>query len=112
MLAIGLAALCTTAVHAQDKMAPAKDPQHHCLMSADANTWQKLGLNADQTKQAADIQAKCKTECAAAMKDGKTSETAMINDKHEQELQKVLTPEQYTQWKDWCSKQPASSQVK
>lgn len=111
LLAIGMAALCTTAVHAQDKMAPATKDGHHCLMTADASTWQKLGLNADQTKQVAAIQATCKQECDAATKEGKDkAATAAIADKHEQDLAKALTPEQYTQWKDWCSKQPASSQ--
>ncbi|MFT3885094.1 MAG: hypothetical protein QM724_06580 [Flavobacteriales bacterium] len=112
MLALGVAALCTATVHAQDKMAPAPKADHHCLTAADAGTWQKLALNPDQTKQVQEIQARCKTECAAAMKEGKDkAATAAIANKLEQELQGVLTPEQYTQWKDWCSKQPASSHL-
>lgn len=104
-----VALLCTVGAQAQSgTKAMAHEGTHHCLLMADDHTWSTLGLSADQQKKAKDLQAKCKAEGAS-----KTGEAKMMDaGKYEKELQAVLTPEQYDQWKKWCTAQHGMQEEK
>ncbi len=66
-----------------------------------------LGLTTDQLTKVKDIQARCSKECAHSMKEKGAMDHASM-DKHQQELQSALTPDQYTKWQEWCSAKSAS----
>ncbi|MBS1583173.1 MAG: hypothetical protein JST66_13325 [Bacteroidetes bacterium] len=104
-----VALLCTAGAQAQSgTKTMAHDGTHHCLLMADDNTWSTLGLSADQQKKAKDLQAKCKAEGAS-----KTGEAGKMDaGKYEKELQAMLTPEQYDQWKKWCTAQHGMQEEK
>ncbi|MBP7513124.1 MAG: hypothetical protein KA791_01165 [Flavobacteriales bacterium] len=108
-LLMSAALCCAIATNAQSTPAttPAEAPQkpvvgkHDCLMASDAE-YGSLGVSGDQLAKVKDIQDRCSKECAAAMKEkGSLDHAAM--DKHEMELQAILTAEQYTKWEQWCS---------
>lgn len=108
IITLALALAGSTAALAQGTTTPAPSADHQCLMTANDQTWTSLNLTPEQTKQVKDIQANCKKECDAMMKDKGTMDHAAM-DKHETEIKAVLKPEQYDKWVAWCNTQPMKS---
>ncbi|HRH38459.1 MAG TPA: hypothetical protein PK760_08945 [Flavobacteriales bacterium] len=107
-----LAALAFTAgAYAQDLAANAAGEETHsmvsCLMSSNNATWQSLGLDADRSRQAQAIADGCTKEHQgkAMMDDAKKDD---MTEMHVQELQKLLTADEFAKWKDWCGKKDMS----
>ena len=73
---------------------------HECILADDA-VWQSFGLNADQLARVKAIQDRCRKDCETSMKEKGTYDHAAM-ERHEKELQTVLTTEQFTKWQKWC----------
>ncbi|HMC97818.1 MAG TPA: hypothetical protein VKG92_09200 [Flavobacteriales bacterium] len=115
-LALCLAVAFATAANAQDALAmnePAGSGNGDCkcLMKSDASTWKTLGLAADKSTQAQAIVDRCKKEHAAMTEEQRKAQD-MAADTHVQELQKLLTVDEFAKWKDWCGKQEAAPATK
>ena len=101
----GLVAGLTAARAQAPATQPADTLDSECLMNTDEQAWSALGLTAEQVRQVRGIQTECKTDCVAMNKEA-AREGAMspaILAKHQERIQKVLTPEQYAKWLVWCS---------
>lgn len=100
LLSLGLV-LATSGAMAQMPSGSQPGNKHKCIMAC-ADTWTKFGLTAEQMAQVKDLQASCEKEHAA-----KPTDDAGVA-KHEEKLRGILTPEQFTEWSQWCGEQTAS----
>ena len=63
-----------------------------------------LDLTTQQLEEVQAIQTICKTDCLAISETGErdASTAAAVLEQHEEKVRKVLTAEQYTNWRAWC----------
>lgn len=80
------------------------DKKHHCIM-ADNDTWMKLGVTPAQLPEVIAIRDACKTDYEMAKKAGRPTADAVAM--HEASLKRVLTPEQFLAWNNWCTEKMA-----
>lgn len=97
-----LALISSIAASAGDpvRMADGGDKKHNCIM-ADNETWTKLGVTPAQLPEVTAIRDACKNDYEKAKGAGMPTEDAMAM--HEASLKRVLTPEQFLAWNNWCS---------
>lgn len=76
------------------------DKKHHCIM-ADNDTWMKLGITPAQMPEVAAIRDACKNDYETAKNAGMPTADAVAM--HEASLKRVLTPEQFLAWNNWCT---------
>lgn len=91
-----------------DPVAPADISGQECLLATPVATWSAIGADADQVKRIEAIQALCHTDCNAQAEDGKldAATSKAIVKKHEDEVARILTAEQFAQWKAYCKGRP------
>ena len=111
ILSLAVAVLGTAGTYAQGdsktttSVVTTPSAHHDCIM-ADEAAWTSLGLNTEQIKRVQLIQERCKKDCEAMAKEKGSHDQAAM-DKHEKEIQTVLTKEQYAAWQKWCTEQRA-----
>lgn len=107
-MTLGLALFTALGVSAQgtidSKPAAAYQSDHHRCIMASIDTWHTFGLNPVQMDMVKELQASCKADYEAA----KPGEAASSVARHEEKLQGILTPDQYTKWSEWCAQEAAA----
>jgi hypothetical protein len=111
---ITIAIVLTCTLHAAAQVAPIpnqKDVGSACILATDETVWISMGLSAEQIEKVKSIQTQCKTDCVGPLEGGERdpelSGAALKH--HEEELQKVLTEEQYSKWTKWCNERPGKT---
>lgn len=106
MMILGMALLSSSYLVAGNDPVPSEagGSRHHCIM-ADAATWTKLGVSAEQQAKVRDVQEACKRDLEMAKTAGNPTEASV--DRHVEVLKSVLTPEQFMAWEKWCSEKQA-----
>lgn len=106
---IAFAVLCTVNCIAQVAPIPnQKDVGSACILATDAQVWTALGLSADQLEQVQSIQTQCKTDCVGLQEGGEMDPelSGAALKRHEDEVKRLLTEDQYHKWMKWCSERP------
>ena len=77
-----------------------------CLMKSNTATWKALGLTPARSKQAQDIVARCTEHAAHMSEEERIKPQPLIGlESHVQELNNLLTEEEFKAWIDQCNKQ-------
>lgn len=95
-----------TWVHAQEEVPAAPEPST-CLMATTEEVWSQMGAGVDQVDQLRALQPRCHADCTT--EDGTRKEvrlTGAIIRKYEDDVARILSPEQFTKWKTWCTDRP------
>ena len=105
-----IVALLALSANAQNTPTSIDEP---CLLATNKETWASLGLSAEQIAKVEGLQTTCKTACAAVSETGErdVKTAAAVMEKHEDEVRKVLTEEQYNKWQTWCSERDGRGQL-
>jgi hypothetical protein len=105
-----LAALLFTVVQAtaQEPQPLEPEPTGTCFVETDVQTWQGLGLTDDQLAKVKSMQTACKTDCAVTPETKGTDAdiSGAVLKRYNEQLQALLSPEQYAKWTKWCADRP------
>ncbi|HQV53545.1 MAG: hypothetical protein IPI00_14680 [Flavobacteriales bacterium] len=98
--------LVSTFGFAQDKTTSAESKEHakmeqvgHGCHMADAKAMESLNLTAEQKTQMEVILADCNKACSTSEDDAQRKQ---VMEKHQDQIENVLTAEQFTSWKASC----------
>lgn len=108
-----IAALALAPVASMNAQVPSKQLQsmpvsNHCLLNTNDEVWVSLDLSAEQLDQVRSIQTICKTDCMALQESGDVDPALAegLLHKHQEEVRRVLSKEQFEQWTAWCAERP------
>ncbi|MEO8067837.1 MAG: hypothetical protein ABI599_09115 [Flavobacteriales bacterium] len=108
LILLALLVASATCATAQTPVPDQKDLGSACILATDATVWASLGLSEEQLKKVQSIQTQCKTDCVTGQESGEVAPelAGAALKRHEEDVEKILTEEQYNKWMKWCSERP------